>query len=1134
MPLELGKPIERELAGGQSHAYQITLAAGQYLNVIVEQRGIDVVARLQGPDGKLIFEFDSELRKLGQEPVSQVAEIVGNYQLNVVAKEKNAPTGRYEIRVVELRAAIESDQALQEARKLNAEFRKLLFAGKYDEARPLIERALEIREKTLGPEHPGVVAFLNNLADVYRLKGDLEKAEPLLQRAMVIGEKTLGPDHPTVAVSLNLLGIIHRVKGDYAKAESFYRRSLDIREKAFGKEHVEIAGSLNNLANLYREKGDYDKAEPLMQRALDIREKALGSEHRDVAQSFLNFANFYREKGDYDKAKPLIERALAIWEKAHGPEHPDVANAIDLLALLYEEKGEYDKAEPLYQRALDITMKSPGPESPAAAQTLNNMAILYHSKGDYDKAEPLYQRALAIREKSQGPQHFEVALVLNNLALLYRARSDYVRAEQLFQRALAIKEKVFGPEHREVASGLHNLADLSNAKGDYDKAELLYQRALAMKEKLLGPEHPSVAISLTGFAILCHAKGDYERAEPLHQRALAIREKSLGSNHPLVAESLYAIAAHYVAKGNVAQAVSFQSRASVVSEHNIALNLATGSERQKLAYLSTLSTQTDQTVSLHARVASDDPMARSLATATILQRKGRALDATSNSLGALRGRFNAQDRAVLDQLNDTNAQLARLVLGGPQRISPAEHQRRIKALEEQKEKLEADISSRSAEFRAQSQPVSLEAVQSTIPKSVALIEFFSYSPFNAKYTKSKEAYGPPRYVAYALRRQGEAQWVELGEAKVIDEAVDKLRQALRDPQRSDVKRLARNVDRLVMKPLRPLLGDTRQVFLSPDGALNLVPFAALVDERQQYLVNRYSFHYLASGRDLLRLQVKQESKSADLVLADPAYGEKETDEKALAATRDIEKKTQGAKTSAPQLSQSLNMEQVFFRPLPGTAGEAEALKRLLPQARVLTKEQATETVLKQANRPHILHIATHGYFLRDLELSAANTIAGEAPRLPEFTPGGEKIENPLLRSGLALAGANLRRSGEEDGILTALEAAGLDLWGTKLVVLSACDTGVGEVKNGEGVYGLRRALVLAGSETQVMSLWPVSDTATRDLMVDYYRRLQRGEGRGEALRQVQLQMLRNPKRQHPYYWASFIQSGEWANLDGKR
>src|SRR5262249_25029140 len=275
-----------------------------------------------------------------------------------------------------------------------------------------------------------------------------------------------------------------------------------------------------------------------------------------------------------------------------------------------------------------------------------------------------------------------------------------------------------------------------------------------------------------------------------------------------------------------------------------------------------------------------------------------------------------------------------------------------------REILETEISNRSAEFRAQSQPVTLAAVQTAIPTNAVQVEFFAYRPFNARYTKPDEAYGQPRYVAYALRRRGGAKWIELGEAKAIDGAVDKLRQALRDPRRRDVIQLARKVDRLVMEPLRPLLGNTRQVLLSPDGALNFVPFAALVDERQQYLVNHYSFTYLTSGRDLLRLQVKQEGGSEDLVLADPAYGEKGTEEKTLAANRDIVKKTQGAKTDAPQLSQSVSMEQIYFRPLPGTAGEAEALKRLLPQARVLTQAEATEAALKQADRPRILHIAT--------------------------------------------------------------------------------------------------------------------------------------------------------------------------------
>jgi CHAT domain-containing protein len=226
-----------------------------------------------------------------------------------------------------------------------------------------------------------------------------------------------------------------------------------------------------------------------------------------------------------------------------------------------------------------------------------------------------------------------------------------------------------------------------------------------------------------------------------------------------------------------------------------------------------------------------------------------------------------------------------------------------------------------------------------------------------------------------------------------------------------------------------------------------------------------------------------------------------------------------------------------FGRLRGSAKEGAKLKKLLPDATILTAEEATETALKRAASPSILHISTHGGFLEDAPPPEANDQRGLLIRSDGSDgalPPNMQVENALLRSGLFFAGANRGQSGDDDGVLTALEAASLDLYGTKLVVLSACDTGVGEVKNGDGVYGLRRALVLAGSETQVMSLWAVSDEGTRELMVEYYKRLLKGEGRGEALRQVRLLMLASHKRQHPYYWASFIQSGEWANLDGKR
>jgi CHAT domain-containing protein len=308
-----------------------------------------------------------------------------------------------------------------------------------------------------------------------------------------------------------------------------------------------------------------------------------------------------------------------------------------------------------------------------------------------------------------------------------------------------------------------------------------------------------------------------------------------------------------------------------------------------------------------------------------------------------------------------------------------------------------------------------------------------------------------------------------------------------------------------MRPVRALIGNATQLLLSPDGALNLIPFEALLDEEGRFLIERYSSSYLTSGRDLLRLGVGRPSQGAILVMAAPSFGEP------LKA---------GASSKA------------YFPSLEETAQEARAIKRLFPEARVVTGDDATESVLKSVDRPRILHIATHGFFLRNATNAATND---EENRIATRAMSSSVVsDNPLLRSGLALSGANLNRGGTDDGILTALEASGLNLWGTKLVTLSACDTGLGEVENREGVYGLRRAFVLAGAETLVMSLWPVSDYATREMMTGYYEGLRRNQGRGEALRQVKLQMLKRKDRQHPFYWASFIQAGEWASLEGKR
>jgi CHAT domain-containing protein/Tfp pilus assembly protein PilF len=835
--------------------------------------------------------------------------------------------------------------------------------------------------------------------------------------------------------------------------------------------------------------------------------------------------------GKYDDALANAERALEIRKKILGEDDYNVASSLNRLAICYSVKADYAKVEPLYRRALAIFGKVLDPDNGKFGDVYNNLGALYYTTGDYEKAETFFRRGLVTREKAFGPEHTDVAASLNNLAGTFLDRDLYDQAEPLYRRAIEIREKTAGPEDQMLVYPLSNLADCYSLKGDFEKAEPLYRRTLALLEKKFGPYHPQYAYPLEGLARIYYIRGEYEEASAQYLRALEIREKALGLYHPEVAGTLTKISALFAAKGDLARAVQYQSRANEIGERNLALDLVIGSERQKLAYLALQARQTDQTISLHFRYAPQNSTARKLAASAVLQRKGRALDAMSDSFATLRLRAGPLDQVLLDRLKETMAQLAELVLNGPQKVSPEDHQKRIDELEERKEKIEADISRNSAEFQAQTQKITIADVQSSIPPDAALIEFAAYRPFDASAIGNEAAYGKPRYVAYVFHREGEIEGIDLGESEAVDRAVNQFREALRDPGRSDVKVWARALDEKIMQPIRAQIGNSTQLLISPDGALNLVPFAALTDEQDRYLVEHYSFTYLTSGRDLLRLRVAREKRGAPQVFADPAFGEPPLN---YLAKGDVQRRSLIRVGKRQSVTTGTDLSSVYFAPLRGTALEGQMIKGLFPDATILTGEQATEAALKQVEAPWILHIATHGFFLENSPLKIEDKRRSDSHLDLRGLKVSVKIENPLLRSGLALAGANMRRGKDDDGILTALEASGLNLWGTRLVVLSACDTGLGEVRNGDGVYGLRRALVLAGSETQIMSLWPISDYSTRELMKSYYQGLKRGLGCGIALRQMQLKMLQKPGRQHPFYWASFIQSGEWANLDGKR
>jgi CHAT domain-containing protein len=369
-----------------------------------------------------------------------------------------------------------------------------------------------------------------------------------------------------------------------------------------------------------------------------------------------------------------------------------------------------------------------------------------------------------------------------------------------------------------------------------------------------------------------------------------------------------------------------------------------------------------------------------------------------------------------------------------------------------------------------------------------------------------------------LRREGEPRYADLGPLDEVTARAFALREALQDLRIAPAERRARAqaLYQAVLAPLAPHLAGASHLLIAPDAALHLVPFAALEDGEGRLLVEQLRITYLTSGRDLLRLGLGGRAREGPLLVAAPGFdGGGAVAEKPPAPVQ---------VAAAPRRSR--DFAGMRFVPLPGTRDEATALAKLLG-VEALTGTKAREAALKGAHGPPLLHLATHGFFLADQAepLPERRDLEESRPPRPPAT------ESALLRSGLALAGANRLADGEDDGILTALELAGLDLTGTQLLVLSACETGVGEVQHGEGVYGLRRAALLAGAEAQLVSLWKVADEATRRLMEAYYRRLLAGEGRSEAMRQVQLEMLRNPTLAHPFYWASFIPIGAWGPLE---
>ena len=888
----------------------------------------------------------------------------------------------------------------------------------------------------------------------------------------------------------------------------------------------------------------------LEQYALRIKLAALGPDHPEVARSVEVLGLLASHSGRSADAIPLFERALAIQERAHDPEHLEVARALGALANVLVISGEYDRAKAYLERALAIYERKLGAEALEVGTILNSLGNAQSNMRDTVRARASYERAIAIAVKALGPDNPEVARRQYNLARVLMQGNDYVAARPLLERALVTREKTLGPDHMLVGATLWRLGQLEQYTGHHERAMELLQRSLAIRERALGPDNPDVALSLVtmgAFELTDHPAA----AESLYDRALAIDLKAFGPNHTRTVDLWLGLSSVKLARADTADALVDALRAQE-GYLGYLRNVLPGLPEPRALEVSRL-----RAVGLG--LALPLVAARGIGVEVM-----RAWDAEIQSRAIVLDEMAARHRLLDSSQRPEIVRLAALLAAVQQKLATLtvrgasggrsrEYLALLDSLGRAREDAERELALSSPLLRREcvTHRAGYDSVAAALPPGSALVAY-------ARFT-----YNAPDYYAFVLRPgRGQPVLVDLGPLAAVDSLVRAWRTDVGRPPANGGDATALETSpgaalrRLVWDPLRTLIGGAQRVFVVPDGALSLVSLATLPDGHGGYLLESGPLlHYLSAERDLVAPDDTGARDDTLLAMGGPAFD----DGSSFAALAPGRAGAAGARAGQATYrggrANCSDFASLRFAALPATRAEAADVVALwnrrvatpgmshraraaaLSRAIQLTGAEASEASFKaRAPRAGALHLATHGFFLAS---NCAAPATGRGIGLPAEDAGGAQgagsPASPLQLSGLVLAGANHRDiagPGEEDGILTAEEIASLDLSGIHWAVLSACDTGTGEVLAGEGVLGLRRAFSVAGAHTLIMSLWSVEDAPAQAWMHSLYEaRLLRHRDTAESVREASLGVLAARRSlglsTHPFYWGAFVAAGDW-------
>ncbi|MBF0183625.1 MAG: tetratricopeptide repeat protein [Magnetococcales bacterium] len=992
--------------------------------------------------------------------------------------------------------------------------RNMRNVSQYKEADALLKPLCETEEQVLGPYHGDSADCLVQLASLRVLQGDHEGAGSTFQKVLAIQEASLPANSPILLATRIQQAEFFRHEGDYPKA----REVLELVLKQAAKEDPNVMEAKSGLAKVFEDQGEFSKAEAMTNEVLAHEKAALGYDHPNTLTTMNNLAGIYRKQSRLTDAESLYKKTLEKYRKVFGEDHLGTVSIMNNLGLVYETMGLYDEAELLLRAGLEISKKVLGDNHLSTLANMNNLALLHESQGNFEQAEPHYLNAIEAASWQFGADHPDTMAFVNNLAYLYMMQGGYGKAKPLFEKVLASWNKSLGEKNSRTMKAINNLARATAKMGNHKEAEPLFDKALQLRRTVLGENHMDTLRSMLDLGSLYGASKRYPEAEKLLRDTLQRAEKALGDQHPYTFETLNSLGKILREQNKQQDAfqllkTGFNRRSSFLSR----MLWATGDNARE-GYIRLHRPELDEYLGVLAKA--DASQAGREVLDVGLQRKGQLLKVTSEIQQIVQMGKNPQLKALGDKLTATRKKLAALTLSGPTEETKNNHMQVIHELEKSVDTLQMELGQASRRFRQSAQQITVEQLSTALPKDSVLVDFLAYNDGEQKKLLAgilRIENGKP---AFAL--------VTYPNLKKLQDEIVRYRGAIQEEglEEEELQKIGQEVYDLIWKPLLPGLAGRKNIYVVPDDMLNILPFNALIDAKGEYLLKNMDLHILSTSRDLIPDKMES-AKGNFLIMAGPNY----TSTKVVDAT--LMTQVAGKRSSNQDSMRGFSgggLRGLKFDPLPGAEKEGKLISETSKSKKevntIFTEDAAQENVVQTlAEPPKMLHIATHGFFLKADENLKKRLLSLQRGADVHLPPPGD---NPMLRAGLAFAGINGSAPflgeipTENDGVLTALEVLGLNLSGTKLAVLSACETGLGEIHEGEGVYGLRRAFQEAGVKTVISSLWEVSDAGTQALMTGLYGRLAEGKSAHDALLESQRALLASKEWNYPYIWSAFM------------